>query len=412
VLHVRIPEVQFEAPQWTPPDNASDFRRSTEPIPQNHPAAATAVTPRADHPPFNPPAQATSAAQVRVDGLQSAEHRRFQPQPVQSPLAEPNQPTAASQLTYSPLPDSLSKDATLDAAYKHSVIDGTAANVAKYYADPVVAQRMSQALRMHEKSGDDNAINDGGALAKLLTSQMREISHDQHVEIIYSQRATPEIPATVSLEEIARYEKEMHRQNCTFEKVEILPHNIGYLKLNSFPDASICGPVANAAMAKLNHADAIIFDLRDNPGGYANMVALLATYLFDRPTHLNDFYDRAQNSAEQSWTLPPIRGNELADKPVFVLTSRTTFSAAEAFSYDLKMLKRATLVGEATSGCGHMGAEYRIDAHFTIRIPSVKVTNPISGTNWEGTGVKPDVEVKAQDALKTALRLAEARARK
>jgi hypothetical protein len=96
-------------------------------------------------------------------------------------------------------------------------------------------------------------------------------------------------------------------------------------------------------MAKLNHADAIIFDLRDNPGGYANMVALVATYLFDRPTHLNDFYDRSKNSTEESWTLPPVPGNRLADKPAFVLTSSTTFSAAEGFSYDLKMLKRATL---------------------------------------------------------------------
>jgi C-terminal processing protease CtpA/Prc len=199
----------------------------------------------------------------------------------------------------------------------------------------------------------------------------------------------------------------MKQNNCTFEKITILPHNIGYLKFNSFPDASICGPIAAAAMAKLNHADAIIFDLRDNPGGYANMVALVATYLFDRPTHLNDFYDRSQNSTEESWTLPPVPGNRLADKPAFVLTSSTTFSAAEGFSYDLKMLKRAMLVGETTSGRGHMGVQHRIDGHFTIRVPSMKVINPISKTNWEGTGVEPDVKVKAADALRTAMNLAE-----
>jgi C-terminal processing protease CtpA/Prc len=159
-------------------------------------------------------------------------------------------------------------------------------------------------------------------------------------------------------------------------------------------------------MQKLNGVDAIIFDLRDNPGGYASMVALLATYLFDRPTHLNDFYDRGENSREQSWTLAPIPGNKLADKPVFILTSSTTFSAAEAFSYDLKMLKRATLVGETTSGRGHMGALHRIDDQFAIRIPGIRVTNPISKTNWEGMGVEPDVKVKAADALHTAEELA------
>jgi len=161
-----------------------------------------------------------------------------------------------------------------------------------------------------------------------------------------------------------------------------------------------------AAMASLNHADAIIFDLRDNRGGSAKMVALLATYLFRRPTHLNDFYNRGANSTEQSWTLPPMPGNRLADKPAYVLTSATSFSAAEAFSYDLKMLKRATLVGETTSGRSHMGMAHRIDDHFIIRIPGIRVINPISKTNWEGTGVEPDVRAKAADALPTAEKLA------
>jgi C-terminal processing protease CtpA/Prc len=109
----------------------------------------------------------------------------------------------------------------------------------------------------------------------------------------------------------------------------------------------------------------------------------------------------------QRESLPPVPGNRLADKPAFVLTSSTTFSAAEGFSYDLKMLKRAMLAGETTSGRGHMGVQHRIDGHFTIRVPSMKVINPISKTNWEGTGVEPDVKAKAADALRTAMNLAE-----
>jgi len=169
--------------------------------------------------------------------------------------------------------------------------------------------------------------------------------------------------------------------------------------------------MAAGAMAKLNNTDAIIFDLRDNPGGYANMVALLATYLFDRPTHLNDFYNRGENTTEQSWTLDPVPGNKLADKPAFVLTSHKTFSAAEGFSYDLKMLNRATLVGETTSGRGHMEIPHRIDAHFTIQVPGIKVINPISHTNWEGTGVEPDVKLNTADALAAAVKLAQAAVR-
>ncbi len=218
---------------------------------------------------------------------------------------------------------------------------------------------------------------------------------------------SPENPPAPTSDDVARYRKEIKQHNCTIETAKILPHNIGYMKFNAFPDAAICGKTVTAAMTSLNHADAIIFDLRDNRGGYANMVEFLATYLFDHPTHLNDFYDRSENSTEQSWTLPPVPGNRLADKPVFVLTSPTTFSAAEGFAYDLKMLKRATLVGETTSGRGHLGMGHRIDDHFTIHVPGIRVINPISMTNWEGTGVEPDVKVKAADALATAQKLAE-----
>src|ERR1700741_450023 len=114
----------------------------------------------------------------------------------------------------------------------------------------------------------------------------------------------------------------------------------------------------------------------------------------------------ATDIVPRSGTLPPVPGNRLADKPAFVLTSHSTFSAAEGFSYDLKMLKRATLVGEATSGRGHLGAPHEIDEHFTIRVPGIKVINPISRTNWVGTGVEPDVKIKASDALRAAIDLA------
>jgi retinol-binding protein 3 len=241
---------------------------------------------------------------------------------------------------------------------------------------------------------------------------MRDVSHDAYVTMVFSTDTTPENPPAPTPEDVRRYRKEMQENNCTFESVKLLPHNIGYLKFNAFPDASVCGTRVAAAMASLNHADAIIFDLRDNRGGYSNMVALIATYLFDRPAHLNDFYDCGENSTEQSWTLPPIPGNRLADKPAFVLTSHSTFSAAEGFSYDLKMLKRATLVGETTSGRGQMGMGHRIDDHFTIRVPGMRVVNPISKTNWEGTGVEPDVKVKAADALETAEKLAKTKLQK
>jgi C-terminal processing protease CtpA/Prc len=201
----------------------------------------------------------------------------------------------------------------------------------------------------------------------------------------------------------------LERENCTFETVKILPHHIGYLKLNSFPDVSICRSTAVAAMAALNGADAVIFDLRDNHGGYPEMVMLIAAYLFDHPEYM---YSPREAPTERLWTRSPVAGNRLADKPVYVLISGTTWSAAEQFSYDLKVLKRATLVGERTRGGAHAGVFYLIDDHFGMGIPEVKAVNPFSKTDWEGVGVEPDVKVMAGEALGTAMRLAAERLRK
>jgi C-terminal processing protease CtpA/Prc len=158
-------------------------------------------------------------------------------------------------------------------------------------------------------------------------------------------------------------------------------------------------------MATLNHATAIIIDLRDNSGGFPDMVMLIAGYLFDHPEYM---YSPRGAPTEESWTHSPISGNTLADKPVYVLTSPSTWSGAEQFSYDLKMLKRATLVGETTRGGAHAGVFHRIDDHFGMGIPEQKAINPFGKADWEGVGVEPDVKVTADEALETAEKLAEA----
>jgi C-terminal processing protease CtpA/Prc len=136
------------------------------------------------------------------------------------------------------------------------------------------------------------------------------------------------------------------------------------------------------------------------------MVSFMAAYLFDHPEYL---YNPRENTTEQSWTHSPVPGNRLADKPAYVLTSSRTFSGAEQFCYDLKMLKRATLVGETTGGGAHAGAFHRIDDHFGMGVPETKAINPYSQTDWAEIGVEPDVKVSAAGALETARRLAETR---
>jgi C-terminal processing protease CtpA/Prc len=223
----------------------------------------------------------------------------------------------------------------------------------------------------------------------------------------YSAGVLPEGEPGEGPEDQAEYRKRMERINCGFETAERLSGNIGYLKFNMFADPKVCGATAAAAMNFLENVDAIIFDVRSNGGGEPSMVALLTSYLFgSEPVHLNDLWNRKTNMTQQYWTLPYVPGKRLEGKPVFVLTSKRTFSGAEEFSYNLKNLKRATLVGETTGGGAHPVSDHRIDDHFMIGVPFARAINPISKTNWEGKGVEPDVKVPAQDALETARKLA------
>jgi hypothetical protein len=296
-----------------------------------------------------------------------------------------------------------------DYAERQRVIDSVIANLKRYYVDPDMAQKLAEALLAREKAGDYHGISDGAAFAALLTRQLRDVSQDTHLEVIYRQVPLPNRPPGPSPEGMARYRAAMEQQNCTFEKVEMLPHHIGYLKLNSFPEPSVCESTAKAAMASLNDASAIVFDLRDNRGGYPGMVMLIAAYLFDHPEYM---YNPRENTTEQSWTRSPVPGNRLADKPAYVLVSARTFSGAEHFSYDLKMLKRATLVGETTGGATDVGNFRRIDDHFGMGIRETKAINPYPEPDWAVTGVGPDVKVKAADALETALKLLESKLQK
>jgi C-terminal processing protease CtpA/Prc len=199
--------------------------------------------------------------------------------------------------------------------------------------------------------------------------------------------------------------RQMEQINCGFEKLEILPGNVGYLKFNMFANPEICGATATTAMAFLQNVAALIVDMRDNGGGDPAMVAHVSTYLFADRTHLNDLWTRSTGETKEYWTLPELPGKRLAAQPVYVLTSSRTFSGGEEFTYNLKSLGRATIVGETTGGGAHPVRGERIDDRFTIAVPFARAINPITQTNWEGTGVAPDIAVPAADALEKAKEL-------
>ena len=290
----------------------------------------------------------------------------------------------------------------LTATDRDRLVQAVGAKVRQHYFDRQVADATASALVAHAQAGDYNAVADGEAFANVLARHLIAASGDNHFTVEYTSHVFPDFSKPPAPEFQERYRAAMQQADCTFEKIEIRPHNVGYIKLNSFPDTAVCQSKAQYAMRVLNPVDALIFDLRDNRGGYPTMVVFLASYLFDHPEYM---FNPRDPVTEQTWTRSPVAGSELPDKPVYILTSSRTYSAAEQFCYDLKMLRRAMLVGERTGGANHSGILHNLDDHFAVGIPEHRPVNPFSNKDWAVTGVEPDVKVEAADALATAEKL-------
>jgi hypothetical protein len=296
-------------------------------------------------------------------------------------------------------------DQPVDAKTAVEVAEGAVKLLNASYVFPETARKMDAAIRARIENKEYESITSAKELARTLTDHLQAVSKDKHLRVFYTHDPVPEPPKDdvppPAMRERMRAQGEA--LNYGFEKVDRLEGNVGYIVLRGFHPAEFGGETAAAAMNLVANADALIIDIRKNGGGAPSMVALICSYLFGpEPVHLNDLYHRPDDSTHQWWTLPHVPGRRFEGKPVYVLTSRRTFSAAEEFAYNLKNLKRATLVGETTGGGAHPGGVRRITANFALFVPTGRAINPISKTNWEGTGVEPDVAVPAELALKTA----------
>lgn len=296
-------------------------------------------------------------------------------------------------------------DMPMTAASRHALIDRLATEVEGRYVFPDAARQVAAALRERQRRGAYDGIASARQLAETLSRDMQDVGKDRHLRVIYGDEPAlgGQPGAGAAPEEAARRLAMMRSNNFGVAKIERLPFNIGYLELDGFMRASEAAGTLAAAMTVLAHTDALVIDLRNNEGGDAATSLLMASYLLDARTHLGDFTYRAGNRVEQRWSLDVVPGTRYGQKKeVFILTSRSTFSAAEDFAYALKNLKRATIVGETTGGGANAGADVRLLPRFTAFMPLSRMVSPVTGSNWEGSGVTPDLAVRAGDALRTA----------
>jgi C-terminal processing protease CtpA/Prc len=272
-----------------------------------------------------------------------------------------------------------------------------------HYLAPDVAKAMVAALRDAGRRESYARIGDCRAFARVVTDDLRGISHDKHVTLRYEDAEAKAGPSRAERERDAQLEA-----TAGFVSIERWAGNVAYVRLDSF------GPYAEGVkgeavyaekLGTIADADALILDLRENFGGYPEMVALLVSYLVDpTPVHLIDFWDHDDNSTSSSWTRATVGGARFGSKkPVYVLVSGHTFSGGEEAAYDLQAMKRAVVIGEQTRGGANFAPRHPVDAHFTLSVPQGRAVSAITGANWEGTGVTPDVVVAPEAAAKEAL---------
>jgi retinol-binding protein 3 len=293
-----------------------------------------------------------------------------------------------------------------NAARNHEVIDAVLKRIGTGYIYSEKLPEIARSIQGREAHDDYSNLNDA-AFAEALTRDLQSAAGDLHFQIEYSPSTIPiesgEAPAP-SRDERFNAGRE---NNFGFDKAEVLQGNIGYINVRTFHRAEAIGDVLAAAMDFVSNTDALIVDVRGHDGGRADAVALMVSYFVEgNPKQLTGIYWKQLGTTVESFTSPSVKGKKYLDRPVYILTSRDTASAGEGFCDDMKTLKLATLVGERTMGAANPGSTVRLTDHFSMFLPTGKAVNPITGGNWEGTGVLPEVVVPAAEALQRAQLLA------
>jgi hypothetical protein len=273
------------------------------------------------------------------------------------------------------------------------------------YVFPERAEQASVALEASLAAGEYEGLDDE-ALAEKLTSQLYEVCRDKHLRVRTLPPGHPAQPGPPGRPDRPRWPDWLERgspMNYGIFKVERLDGNVGYIDLRGVAHPDEAAPAIAAAMELVASTGALIFDLRHNGGGAPPGVVFWLSYLFpDDQTHLNDIFDAGSGETRQFWTLASVPGQRYLDRPVYLLTSERTFSGGEDFAYSLQAQGRAELIGETTGGGAHPTRGMPISATLGMSVPFARSVNPVTGTNWEGTGVVPDVAVPAGQAYDVA----------
>lgn len=320
---------------------------------------------------------------------------------------------AAAALLLSPPLAVASPEAPLTPQQRNQAIEDIASAFEQTYIFPEVATAIAADLRTRREHGEYDRIGASRELAEVLSRHVDAIAHDKHTEVAYFEEDqladTPADPAAQKRREEARKARAL-AANFDFAAPRRLPGNIALVRFDSFHAPADAAPFVQRLMSDQADADALVLDLRENGGGSAQLIPVLASYLFDdQPVHLYDQVDRRLGTRTQAWTDPAVPGKRFGGrKPVYILTSAQTISAAENLAYTLQKLGRALVVGERSAGAAHGSFGKPVSSHLVPMVASRRVIHAVTGSDWDRSGVLPDIKAPAQDALAAALARARA----
>lgn len=295
----------------------------------------------------------------------------------------------------------------VDTGQKRRAITELAKMLRARYCIAATAEKAATFVERKLADGGYDQVADAEAFAQALTADLQGITKDKHLRFgavtppLQPPAASSTNPRNEEAERAARI-VEMRRSNYGLLRAEILAGNVGYLEVRRFQPPDVAGDTIVASMQFLANADAVIVDLRNCRGGSSFTMPIFAGYFLSRPTHLFDMEFRGDSYTDHYWTAPWLPGKRLAEIPMYILTSAYTFSGAEGLAYRFQVLKRATIVGETTGGGANAGGIMDVAPFFRVWMPMGRPVDRDTATNWEGTGVLPDVKTSAREALAAA----------
>jgi hypothetical protein len=291
------------------------------------------------------------------------------------------------------------------AEVQRSVIERAIALVRENYVFPDKAEAVAKELRKNLEAGKYASLKRPDDFLEGVNRDMQAAAGDKHLRIGNNPRIVDQLrkEAAGASEPSPEYLKMLHGQNFRLRRVEVLDGNIGFFKLDNFVEMQFMGAALAGAMEFLRHTSTVILDLTDNGGGHAATSGFLMSYFLPNGTVTGESWNRKTGRTETSRIERAPDAGLVFEMPLFILVSERTASAAEGLAYTLQQLKRAVVVGRATKGMANPGEQFPVDDRFFIMVPTTLIKNAVSGTNWEGTGVAPDVVIAPEKALTMAL---------